>query len=64
MSSEVFWSALALVLVLEGLLPLVAPGRWRATFERLVHLKDGQLRFFGLVSVLLGLALLAWISAT
>ncbi len=63
MSSEVLWAALALVLVFEGLLPLLAPGRWRSTFERLVHLKDGQLRFFGLVSVTLGLALLAWLNA-
>lgn len=61
MASDVFWAALALVLVFEGLLPLLAPGRWRRTFERLVQLQDGQLRFFGLVSVGLGLALLAWV---
>ncbi len=63
MSSEVFWAALALVLVFEGLFPLIAPSGWRRTFERLVHLKDGQLRFFGLVSVALGVALLAWVMA-
>ena len=63
MSSEVLWAALALVLVFEGLLPLLAPGRWRSTFERLVLLRDGQLRFFGLLSVVLGLALLAWVTA-
>ncbi len=63
MSSEVFWAALALVLVFEGLLPLVSPGRWRSTFEKLVQLKDGQLRFFGLVSVGLGLGLLVWVTA-
>jgi hypothetical protein len=51
------------VLVFEGLFPLLAPGRWRRTFERLTELKDGQLRFFGLVSVGLGLALLAWATA-
>lgn len=62
MSSEVFWAALALVLVFEGLFPLLAPGGWRRTFEKLVHLRDGQLRFFGLVSVSLGLALLTWIT--
>jgi uncharacterized protein YjeT (DUF2065 family) len=62
-TSELFWAALAVVLVFEGLFPLVAPGGWRRTFERLVHLKDGQLRFFGLVSVTLGLALLAWVTA-
>ncbi len=55
MSSEVFWAALALVLVLEGLFPLVAPGGWRRTFEQILQLSDGQLRFFGLCSVGLGL---------
>ncbi|MEY4712741.1 MAG: hypothetical protein RIS88_2191 [Pseudomonadota bacterium] len=63
MSSDLFWAALALVLVFEGLFPLIAPGGWRRTFEKLVHLKDGQLRFFGLVSVSLGLTLLAWVMA-
>ena len=58
MGSETFWAALALALVLEGLLPLLAPGSWRSTFQKLLQLRDGQLRFFGLCSVLLGLALL------
>ena len=58
MGSEIFWAALALALVLEGLLPLLAPGSWRSTFQKLLQLRDGQLRFFGLCSALLGLALL------
>jgi uncharacterized protein YjeT (DUF2065 family) len=41
------------VLVIEGLLPL-SPGGWRAASEAL-QLRDGQLRFFGLCSMLLGL---------
>jgi uncharacterized protein YjeT (DUF2065 family) len=60
LGSDTFWAALALALVLEGLLPLVAPGGWRQTFQKLLQLRDGQLRFFGLCSVLLGLGLL-WI---
>ena len=64
MSADLFWAALALVLVFEGLFPLLAPGGWRRTFERLVQLRDGQLRFFGLVSVALGLALLALATGT
>lgn len=52
------WAALALVLVLEGLLPLLWPRGWRQTFQNLLQLRDGQLRFFGLCSVGLGLALL------
>jgi uncharacterized protein YjeT (DUF2065 family) len=50
------WAAFALVLVVEGLLPLVAPRFWREGFAKLVTLTDGQLRFIGLASMLLGLA--------
>ncbi len=58
MDSSTIWQALALVLVIEGLLPLLVPGRWRRTFEQLLQLSDGQLRFFGLLSVGLGLSAL------
>ncbi|MES2553824.1 MAG: DUF2065 domain-containing protein [Pseudomonadota bacterium] len=50
--------ALGLMLVLEGLLPLLAPAAWRQTFQRMIALKDGQLRFVGLVSMVIGLAIL------
>jgi uncharacterized protein YjeT (DUF2065 family) len=49
-------AALALVLVIEGLLPLLAPRLWRESFRRIVDFSDGQLRFVGLVSIVLGLA--------
>jgi len=50
--------AFALMLVIEGLLPFVAPRIWRETFRRAIELKDGQLRFVGLTSILIGLVLL------
>jgi uncharacterized protein YjeT (DUF2065 family) len=50
--------AFALMLVLEGLVPFLAPGVWRDTFRRLVELSDGQIRFVGLTSMLIGLFLL------
>jgi uncharacterized protein len=56
---ELLLGALALMLVLEGLLPLLSPRAWRAAFERALQLGDGQLRFMGLCSVLAGLLLLA-----
>jgi uncharacterized protein YjeT (DUF2065 family) len=62
LDSDIFWSALALVLVLEGLFPFVSPGGWRRTFQRLLTLHDGQLRFFGLCSILIGLLLL-WVAS-
>ena len=49
--------AFGLMLVLEGLLPLLAPSAWRDTFIRRINLTDGQLRFVGLVSMLGGLAI-------
>jgi len=50
--------ALALMLVIEGLFPFLAPSAWRETFRRLMQLSDGQIRFFGLSSMLAGLILL------
>jgi len=58
--SDSLWTAFALVLVLEGLLPFVAPATWRRVFQQVLALRDGQIRFFGLLSILLGLALLAF----
>jgi len=46
------------MLVIEGLLPLVAPAIWRNTFRRLTELKDGQLRFVGMAAVLGGALML------
>ena len=55
---DLLWTSLALVLVLEGLLPLVAPRVWRDAFRRLTELSDGQLRFVGLAALATGLAAL------
>ncbi len=52
--------AFALMLVVEGILPLVAPDLWRDTFKRVTELANGQIRFIGLTSVLLGLLLLSF----
>lgn len=54
--------AVALMLILEGLMPLVAPGAWRQMFSRLSELTNGQIRFFGLIAVLAG-ALLFWLQS-
>ncbi|MDP4300145.1 DUF2065 domain-containing protein [Leptothrix discophora] len=57
--SETLLAALALMLVFEGLLPFLSPQRWRQVFEQVLKLQDGQIRFFGLCSILIGLLLLA-----
>ena len=56
--SEIALAALALMLVFEGILPFVAPRAWRETMRRVGELSDGQLRFVGLGSMLVGLAVL------
>ena len=60
--SDLLLSALALMLVVEGLLPFLSPGAWRQVFQRALQLSDGQLRFLGLTSMVLGLIalLLLW----
>ncbi len=55
-------TALALMLVIEGVLPFLAPGLWRDTFRRITEMSDGQLRFIGLTSMIAGLLLLLLIS--
>ncbi len=52
------WGALALMLVFEGLLPFFSPKAWRQVFERALKMSDGQIRFIGLSSMLVGLLLL------
>jgi uncharacterized protein YjeT (DUF2065 family) len=56
--TETILLAFALMLVLEGLLPFIAPNAWRETFRRLIALSDGQIRFVGLTSMIVGLILI------
>ena len=53
------WTALALLLVMEGLLPFISPRGWRGMFEQILLLSNGQIRFFGLCSIVAGLLSLA-----
>jgi uncharacterized protein YjeT (DUF2065 family) len=56
---DLLLGALALMLIIEGLLPFLSPGSWRRMFERATRLSDGQIRFIGLSSMVAGLVLLA-----
>lgn len=54
-----YWVAgLALMLVMEGMMSFLFPAAWRETFQRLIQLSDGQLRFMGITSMVCGLLLL------
>jgi uncharacterized protein len=52
---------LAMMLVIEGMLPFLFPNVWRETFKKLLSMTDGQLRFVGITSMISGLLLMYWI---
>jgi uncharacterized protein len=51
-------TAVALMLIIEGMMPFLLPAWWRETFRRLIEMTDGQIRSLGLASMLAGLVLL------
>jgi uncharacterized protein YjeT (DUF2065 family) len=55
---DLLLGALGLMLVFEGLLPFLNPRGWRSVFERATRMSDGELRFVGLSSMVIGLLLL------
>ena len=57
--ADLLLGACALMLVFEGLLPFLSPTLWRRLFERATQLSDGQIRFIGLTSMVIGILLLA-----
>jgi uncharacterized protein YjeT (DUF2065 family) len=58
---DTLWVALALVLIFEGCFPMISPKAWRRMFEQILQLEDGQIRFFGLTAIALGVFLLLWV---
>ena len=56
--SDIVFAALALMLVIEGILPFTSPRLWRETFAKLIAMSDGQIRFAGLTSMMIGLVIL------
>ncbi|QTD44518.1 DUF2065 domain-containing protein [Ottowia testudinis] len=61
MDGSTWLAALGLALIIEGLLPFIAPGAWRQALNQLIRMADGQLRFFGLLALGAGVLLL-WLA--
>ena len=61
MGTTTFLMALALMLIFEGVLPFIAPNLWRDTFRKITQMTDGQIRFVGLSSMIVGLLILFWV---
>jgi hypothetical protein len=56
--TSILLTVVALMLIIEGVLPFLLPAVWRDAFRRLTEMSDGQIRFVGLSSMLAGLLLL------
>jgi uncharacterized protein YjeT (DUF2065 family) len=55
--NDIFLYAIGLVFVFEGLTPFLAPKLWRRAMQQMFLQSDKSLRTFGLVSMLIGLAI-------
>jgi len=55
------WAALALLMVIEGIVPFINPGAVKRMMATLAQMDDHSLRMAGLVSMLAGVALLYWV---
>ena len=53
--------ALALVLVIEGMLPFLSPRGWRDAMSQAARLPDNVLRIFGFVSMMAGVIILYFV---
>ncbi|WP_020648400.1 DUF2065 domain-containing protein [Solimonas variicoloris] len=53
--------ALALVMVIEGLMPFAAPSQWRRTLFTIAQLENRSMRMIGFASMAAGLAVLQFV---
>ena len=59
-TADNLWTALALVLVIEGFLPFLSPQIWKRTVAQIAQLQDGQIRFFALLALGAGVLMLCF----
>ncbi|MFC1749710.1 DUF2065 domain-containing protein [Pseudomonadota bacterium] len=52
------FAALALVMVIEGIMPFVSPNSLRRAYAQMTQMDDRSLRVIGLVSMIVGVVLL------
>lgn len=55
-------AAIALLFIMEGLLPFVFPNFWKKMMREATELPDTQLRMMGLVSITVGMLVLLFLS--
>jgi len=52
------WTALALMMVIEGIVPFLSPGSVRRALAMVMQMDDRSVRVLGLISMLSGVILL------
>ncbi|MAR99936.1 MAG: DUF2065 domain-containing protein [Nitrosomonadales bacterium] len=55
---DILLIAIGLVFIFEGIFPLALPELWRNAFSKVIKFRTGQIRFYGLLSVLIGIIIL------
>ncbi|PCH86110.1 MAG: hypothetical protein COB26_02650 [Piscirickettsiaceae bacterium] len=61
MAWQELFAAIALVLILEGIVPFISPDALRKTYQRLMEMNDRTIRATGLISMIAGVLLLTWV---
>jgi len=56
-----FFTAIALLLIFEGLMPFASPGRWKEMIQSIAEFDASKIRTFGFLSMMCGLLLLLWL---
>ncbi len=54
-------TAVALLLIIEGMLPFTGPNRYRQVVAQIARLSDNQLRTVGLMAMIVGLLVLFFV---
>ncbi len=55
------WAAMALMLVIEGIVPFLSPDAMRRMLAAMLEMDNRSIRIAGLISMLGGVALLYWV---
>jgi len=61
MAWQDLFAALALVFIIEGIVPFISPDSLRKTYERMLEMNDRTIRITGLISMIAGAILLTYV---
>ena len=61
MAWQDLFAALALVFIIEGIVPFISPDSLRKTYQRMLKMNDRTIRITGLISMIAGAILLTYV---